>query len=445
VVTGRRRVGKSRLVQEFCDQAGVVSVTFQATFGRTPQAERADLMEVIVASGLDKAELLSGVRPTDWNQALRALAVALPGDVPSIVVLDEIPWLMAQDPSFEGALQTIWDRYLAAKPVLLLLIGSDQSVMEGLRDSDRPFFGRASLMRVDPLNPADVQSMMAGTELEAIDAWLITGGFPQITASWREGESRRSFLRRALSDPLSPLLVSAELSLLGEFPRSLQARAVLEAIGTGETTFSTIAQTAGGAQPLLSGTLSPLLTTLVDKRVVAVDSPLSTGHDSRNRRYRVADSYLRFWLAFGAAALPLAERGLGDLAFQRLESSWNAWRGRAVEPLIRESLQRILMSQPDSGVAAVGAWWNRRNNPEIDLVGADQGPVAKHVRFIGSIKWREQGAFTRRDLAPVVEAAHLIPGATEAQIVAVSANGVEPGVPLAQSWGPEDIVAAWRD
>ncbi|MGF1661648.1 MAG: AAA family ATPase [Kineosporiaceae bacterium] len=31
LVTGRRRVGKSRLIQEFCDQSGLPYVVFQAT------------------------------------------------------------------------------------------------------------------------------------------------------------------------------------------------------------------------------------------------------------------------------------------------------------------------------------------------------------------------------------------------------------------------------
>ena len=72
-----------------------------------------------------------------------------------------------------------------------------------------------------------------------------------------------------------------------------------------------VVREAGGVDPVASGTLTPVLAYLIEKRVVAGDFPLSTVSDTRNRRYRIADSYLRFWLAFGAQALPLAERGLG--------------------------------------------------------------------------------------------------------------------------------------
>ena len=153
----------------------------------------------------------------------------------------------------------------------------------------------ASMLRIEPLNPAEVQDMTGLNAIDAIDAWLITGGFPQIAASWVKGESRISFLARSLSDPLSPLLVRAELTLLGEFSQSTQTRAVLEAIGAGERTFSLIAREAGGGKPIASGTLAPVLATLIDKKVIAADQPLSTVPDTRNKRYRIADPYLRFW------------------------------------------------------------------------------------------------------------------------------------------------------
>src|SRR4051794_32183138 len=123
IMMGRRRVGKSRLVQEFCDRAGCSYVVFQATRGRNPVAERADFVATLTQSCLPSAEIVADMRPADWNQALRTLAIAVPDDAPSIAVIDEVPWLVEQDPEFEGALQTVWDRHLSAKPVLLVLVG----------------------------------------------------------------------------------------------------------------------------------------------------------------------------------------------------------------------------------------------------------------------------------------------------------------------------------
>jgi uncharacterized protein len=445
IMTGRRRVGKSRLVQEFCDRSEAPYVVFQATRGRNPAAERADFTAALAQSPLPGAELVAGLRPQDWNQALRSLALAVPDDLPSVAVIDEVPWLVEQDREFEGALQTVWDRHLSAKPVLLLLVGSDMSVMEALQSYGRPFFGRAARMTVQPLHLADVRAMTELDAADAVDAQLITGGFPEIVQAWRPGMSRTDFLRESVANPLSPLLMAGELSLLGEFPEASHSRSVLEAVGSGERTFSAIAAEAGGTGELPSGTLSPLLTALQAKRVLAADLPLSARPDSKNKRYRVADPYLRFWLAFLRRAIPLVERGRGDVALERIERSWTTWRGRAVEPLIRESLLRLLPDAEWPGTEAVGGWWNRRNNPEIDIVGADREPVAREVHFVGSVKWLETQPFGRREYDVLVRDMLAVPGATpDTPLVAVSRCGVTEGLPLAAHWGPEDLIRAWQ-
>jgi len=445
IVMGRRRVGKSRLVQEFVDRLGETSVVFQATRNRAPDAERADFVEAIAQSTLPQRDLVAGMTPTNWNQALRLLATALPSDKPSVVVIDEVPWLISADHEFEGALQTVWDRQLVSAPILLILVGSDQSVMEELQNHDRAFFGRAGTMTVEPLPVSDVADATGLLPAEAIDAWLVTGGFPEIVASWRRGESLHTFLKHSFANPLSPLLVSGQLTLLGEFQSPGLARTVLEAIGAGERTFATIAQAAGRREAMAAGSLSPILRSLETKGAVASDWPLSTKPDTRNRRYRVADPYLRFWLAFGPTSIALAERGHGDVALARIESAWSTWRGRAVEPLIRASLERLMPDDMWPSVMSVGGWWNRANNPEIDLVGADKAPTAKTVSFVGSIKWRDSKPFDAADYAALARGAVMVPGVDDqTPLVAVSRSGVIPGLPVAATWGPDAIVDAWR-
>ncbi|MEV6910070.1 ATP-binding protein [Amycolatopsis sp. NPDC051071] len=446
IVTGRRRVGKSRLVQEFCDRSGVPYVVFQASRGRNPAAERADFTASLAQSALPGADLVAAAAGTDWNQALRALAIAVPEHEPSIVVLDEVPWLVEQDSEFEGALQTVWDRYLSAKPVLLLLVGSDLSMMESLQEYGRPFHGRAARMLVRPLDPGDVQEMTALDSAEAFDAFLITGGFPEIIQRWKPGTGREAFLHDQLTDPLSPLLMAGELSLLGEFPESSHSRSALEAIGTGERTFGTIANRIGAGDPIPSGTLAPILNTLVTKRIIAVDTPLATRPDTRNKRYRIEDPYLRFWLAFLRRGIAEVERGRGDLVAARIERSWTSWRGRAVEPVIRTGLARLLPDDRLPGAEVVGGWWNRQNNPEIDLVGADRDhPAATHIAFTGSIKWLETEPFGRRELESLLAGSMSVPGRDyTTPLVAVSRSGFEEGLPLAATFGPDDLIGAWR-
>ncbi|GAA2400338.1 nuclear transport factor 2 family protein [Nonomuraea africana] len=71
------------------------------------------------------------------------------------------------------------------------------------------------------------------------------------------------------------------------------------------------------------------------------EPPLGTSR-SRDKRYRLADPYLRFWTRFLEPAFPLLERGRSDVVLRRVREGWTAWQGRAVEPVVRESLARLL-------------------------------------------------------------------------------------------------------
>lgn len=173
----------------------------------------------LLYSTLPDHSLFAEETPSQWNAAFRLLAEILPDDTPSVVVIDEVPYLMERIDAFEGMLQRAWDRLLSRKPVLLLLVGSDLSMMEALNSYDRPFHQRGREMVVGPLNPADISEMLDLEPAAAFDAALITGGLPLICREWKPGTSMWDFLDAALENPISALLVSAERSLAAEFPR----------------------------------------------------------------------------------------------------------------------------------------------------------------------------------------------------------------------------------
>ena len=434
---GRRRVGKSTLVEEFLRRAEVPQLFFTAG-GGSAEDELVELLDAVATSTLPDKGLFAEEAPTQWNAAFRLLAEILPDDSPSVVVIDEVPYLMERIDAFEGMLQRAWDRLLSRKPVLLLLVGSDLSMMEALNSYDRPFHQRGREMVVGPLNPADLSEMLELEPAAAFDAALITGGLPLICREWPVGASMWEFLGAALENPISALLVSAERSLAAEFPPQAMGREVLRAIGTGERTFTNIARAAGG---IAHSTLTRAADLLIDKRVVAAELPISL-QPSRERRYRVADPYLRFWLAFLDPHMAEIERMRGDLTLARVREQWSSWRGRAVEPLIRESLVRILPDGDLPVAPAVGGYWTRSNDVEIDLVGADRQPVAKQLLFLGSIKWLEASPFDAHDLAALHKhRAALTDGPVP--LVAVSRSGVS-CAGLQATYGPDELLGAWR-
>ncbi|SBT55029.1 ATP-binding protein [Micromonospora narathiwatensis] len=440
LMRGRRRVGKSRLVEEFVERAGVPHLFFTASAQPTVTADLALFVSAAAGSALPGADLFAAQSPRTWDAALALLAAALPADRPSVVVLDELPYLIATDPGFEGTLQKVFDRELSRRPVLLICIGSDLAMMEALNDYGRPFHQRATEMVVPPLSPHEVGEMLGLPPAEAFDAYLVSGGLPLILDEWLPGATLHDYLAEAVTDPTSALLVSGERALAAEFPAQSQAGVVLRAIGSGERTFSSIARAAGG---MPQASLTRALRLLGDKRIVDVALPLST-RPSRETRYLVSDPYLRFWLSFLGPHLPEIERGRGDLTLARIRSSWTSWRGRAIEPVVRESLRRLPSGHLPPETAVVGGYWTRTNDPEIDLVGADRTPVAKRITFVGSVKWLENGPFDDHDLGRLLMHRAQLPGADErTPLVAVSRSGVAvDGVAVLT---PADLLTAWPD
>jgi hypothetical protein len=436
-VRGRRRVGKSRLLEVFIERAEVPHLFFTAS--QQGGRELRLFAEEAVTSSLSNVQAFAGVTPDTWDGALTLLNAALPADQVSVVVIDEFPYLTDGDPSIEGTFQKHWDRHLSKKPVLLLLVGSNLAAMEALNTPGRPLFERGTEMVVPPLSPREVADIVSSpTAEEAFDAYLITGGMPMLCDEWPTGATVDEYLEAVLDESSSRFVTGALRSLDAEFPTGALARDILTQIGSGEMTFSNIARAAGGLQ---ATSLNRGLEILTSRRIVVRRVPLST-KPSRDARYRVTDPYMQFWLKFVGPYLPEIDRGRGDRTLERARLSFSSWRGRAIEPIVREALQRLL---PINGIdaGAVGGYWTRTNVPEIDLIGADREPVARSITFAGSIKWLDTAPLAQADFNELVTDAQLVPGIDASTPLIAVSRTVVTAKGAALSLGPEDLLSAW--
>ena len=448
VVRGRRQVGKSRLVSEFLAATDAPSLFFSGS----RQHDTTRDLELFIAesqrsSTLPNTELIDVVRPTTWDAALRLVANSVQ-DQPSIVVLDEFPWLLESDPGLDGTLQVVWDRELEKRPVLFILIGSDLTVMESLSTYGKPLYGRARELVVRPFSARDTGRMLgrdddsikyrATLDAEVFDSYLVTGGYPRLTAEAARFKTLEGFINNQLVDEHSDLCVMAQRSLRAEFPGDSAASTVLQAVGSGERSFRNIA----AASRLGDMAVHRSLDVLEYKRVIVRDQPASVP-SSNQPRYRVDDPYLRCWLGLIEPLLSDIARGRSDLAKSRFATSWPSWRGRAIEPIIRASLARLAVDDPRlMGVAHVSGWWPRSNNPEVDLVGVDRMDHPTRVAFVGSIKWRESEPFGASDFANLQRDAAVVPGVDpNTRRIVVSRSGSN--LKDVDVFTPHSLLRAW--
>jgi uncharacterized protein len=443
-VRGRRRVGKSRLVQELCDRSGAPYAFFQAPRRAQPEAI-AGFVEAIAGSTLPAAASFAGAAYGSWPAALRAAVQGLDRANPAIVVIDELPYLAELDGGFPADLQQAWDRELERVPFLLICIGSDVRMMESLVGERSPLHGRPTReLRVDPLNPAEVAEISgAPSRAAAFDRYLVLGGFPLLAASWPAEAGLTEFLHAALADDQTPFATTALRIMASEFEGELQAAKVIEAIGHGESAYSRIRQRSG----VKGNTLGAALDVLVEaKGLVSKDLPYAVPPGRKAAKYTIADPYLRFWLRFVGPHLDELSRGRPDLVIARIERDWATYRGRAIEPLVRASLERLLadsdLSKRLGAARHVGAWWRRDHSVEVDLVGGDR-PAPDEIGFVGSVKWRERGAFDGGDLRELEAVRARVPGGEHAKLVAVSRTDFVRGLGVDASFGPNALLAAW--
>jgi AAA+ ATPase superfamily predicted ATPase len=448
-VRGRRQVGKSRLVEHFAERSGVAYGVVAGMKGAPVEVQMRRAAETLRSSTrpLPAVEAGMALPSGNWYDLLSRMQFVLDDD-PAILVIDEFPWANDANPGLDALLQSLWDLTFVRRPVLVLLIGSDEAMMDRLFAHDRPLFGRLDgNLVVEPFNPAETAQALGGTRtaVEVFDAQLVTGGFPELVAHARKFKSVGAVVEDALSRPHTLLADIAQINLAGELADGANARLVLEAIGADEigvVNFSRIASDLGGgiaAKTAVSRATDILTDT---KRILAVDVPAGD-KGSRLKRYRVADPYLRFWFRFVEPQLRNIEVGRSDLALTAFSNGWGAWRGKAIEPIVRDGVLRLAphLDTPFDSIESVGGWWDRRGKHEYDIVGSARGntPVA-----IGSIKWRDKATFGAVDLAELAEGRAVIPNAGAARLIAVTPRGAASGVGADLVLDAVDVLSAWQ-
>ncbi len=446
-VRGRRQTGKSRVLTELVESSGLPYLFFTGVKDASPPAQLDHLITDVRSARrpLPDADVLFAARPASWHDAFSRIAAACATE-PTVVILDEFPWAWGADPTLDGVLQNIWDKRLEASPTLFALVGSDLAMMERLTAHDRPLHGRTKDVVVEPFNPAECAAVLGSDAgaVAALDAYLVTGGYPRLVSELTRAGTVGTFVKDQFADENSDLVVVGQRSLDAEFPEGVHARRVLSAIGAhevGHATFSSVVGKLGDDNKTSTATTRAVKMLTDTKRILAVDRPVGAKPSTKLRRYRIDDSYLRFWFRFVEQQISSISRGRHDIAIGTFERDWSTWRGKAIEPVVHDAVFRLAGSHPSlTTITEVGSWWNRSNSREYDIVAADRG---HRIVAIGTVKWRPRKQVTGGELATLTEGRSVIPRAGGARLLAVAPTGAAADAHPDLVLTADDLLGAW--
>lgn len=392
LVWGRRRVGKTSLLQQFAQGRRHV---FHTGTGRPPGDElRVLSLAAAIATDTGLRDLRE--RPfTDWTDALETFA-ALAAETPLVLILDEFPEMLSVAPELPSVMRAVWDRVRLRTNLKILLSGSALRVIRHMQEERAPLFGRLDVrLMLHPFRPREAALMLpAMAAVERALVWGIVGGIPLYLQWWDEHQDVRANLLRLACSPGGPLLTEGELTLATIGDSGDLSRQVLFAIAAGRTKHNEIAD-AIRADP--SRTLERLVELRILERIVPVtEDPART----RRRSYRVSDNFLGFWLGVLDRFRPEIERGMGRSILPVLLRSLNDHMGPRWEEAFRDHLRVLaLEGQLGDGVVAIGPFWTVSDEPiEIDAVAL--AGRSREAVLVGEAKWAREvdGDQLRRDL-----------------------------------------------
>lgn len=332
VIRGRRRIGKSRLAEEYAASfsKAYILTGIPPERGVTAEVQRAEFLRQL------QEYRLPIYSSDDWGNLFYNLSQECnKGRV--LIVLDEITWMGSQDPTFLPKLKTAWDRYFKHNPqFVMVLSGSNSAWISKNILSSTGFFGRVSLrLLLEELSLPECNMFWEGrsgttSAYEKFKILSVTGGIPRYLEELRPDLSAESNIQRLCFD--SEGLLFREFDQIfhdlfqkqGYFYKQIVENLINAPLSTTE-----LAVKLGRSR---GGDLSNALKELMESGFLARDYTWSfaTGKRLESSRYRIKDNYLKFYLRY---ILPHKEQ-IESTRLQRLPQGWLSIMGVQFENLV---------------------------------------------------------------------------------------------------------------
>jgi len=438
VVYGRRRVGKTSLLTEFCRNKR--SLYFLAT--EESISENRNAFRSAVAEFVQNPLLASG-SSFGWDVLFDQLTVKDGERV--VIVLDEFQYLGKVDPAFPSVLQKIWDTCLSKRNVMLVLCGSLISMMEEQTLSyGSPLYGRRTAqmrLRQVPFQYYHDFFPRQMSLRQQVLYYSVTGGVPKYIELFQQFDDIFEAIDRNILDRTSFLYEEPEFLLHNEVKEVGTYFSIIKTIAAGNRKLGQIA----AMLEIPPTSLTKPLKTLIDLDIIEREVPVTEDKPEtcKQGQYHIKDNFLCFWFRFVLQNRAFIESGHREIALAKIKAGFVPNHAAFVyEDVCRQAVWGMSASGRFPAVYdRVGRWWSGQQ-AEIDIVGLDTSS-GSDILF-GECKFRESAVMGADVLTALREKAKLVRWGSDNRretFVLFSASGYSPALrEIAKS--RDDIVLA---
>lgn len=344
VIKGRRRVGKSRLIEEFAKNKRFLSFSGLAPVpGLKAQDQRDEF-----ASQLCAHFGIPNLNFKNWTNGFNLLSKQL-GSEPTIILFDEISWMGLKDPTFIPKLKTWWDLVLQQySNVTLIFCGSISTWIEKNIINSTAFFGRIALtIDLSPLSIFESSQLLKamgfkGSAYDIFKILSVTGGIPWYLEHISPFEMADANIKRLCfeKDGILTLEFDRIFHDLFNGHGSLYKK-IVYILGSGMRNLSEIRKSLDYP---FSGRLSTYIKNLITSGFVTqhYQWSLKSGRLNKQSLYRLSDPYARFFIKYIEPNLPKIEQNtFQDLSLNQLPG-WDAMMGFQLESLLLKNRNLLI-------------------------------------------------------------------------------------------------------
>ena len=311
VLYGRRRVGKTETLREFCKDKQHV---FFSCTQITDRGQLKKFSSCLLKEDIPAKNYISEFE--DWEKAFRSVLDFPYGDNKKLLVIDEFPYMCRENKSIPSILQNLWDSEIRQNNVMIILCGSSVSYIENdLLAKKNPLYGRATgIYKMKEMGFYDAIKFFPDySARDKVLAYAVLGGIPYYLNQWDTKSSVEDNIKKNILTKGCVLYSEVEFLLHQELRETSIYNSIIEAIANGNTKLKDITESSFVRD---TSKASVYLKKLIELGIVEREFSVNEQANKNRGIYRLTDNFFRFWYAFGYANYSQLQEGDVDGVYE---------------------------------------------------------------------------------------------------------------------------------